>query len=341
MVIGGAGQIGRAAVGALARDGWDVTAASLSGRSDPHWPGEARAVALDRDDDAALAALVGDGVDLVVDMVAFEPRHGRQLAALAGRVGSAVVISSCSVYEDEKGRGFATQGEPDGMPVYPVPMPESWRTVAAGDEGYGPRKVLIEQELTGLGERLPTTVIRAAAVHGPHCRTPRELYFVKRNLDGRRTRVLSYGGTSRFHPSSVRNLAELVRLAAARPGSRILNGADPDCPTVAEIGAAIDGLMGVETETVLVDGGPPAPMVGDTPWSMPNPVEMDMSAARAELGYEPVTTYAQALPETVEWLTARLREEPDWTVAFPKMAASYTTGIFDYAGEDAWLASRG
>ncbi|MFE1954203.1 NAD-dependent epimerase/dehydratase family protein [Streptomyces sp. NPDC059524] len=341
LVIGGAGQIGRPAVRALAEDGWAVTAASLSGNRDAAWPDEVRSVRLDRDDDAALAALVGDGVDVVVDMVAFEPRHGRQLAALAGRIGSAVVVSSGAVYEDEQGRGFATQEEPDGMPVYPVPIPETWRTVAPADEGYGPRKVRIEQDLLALGEKLPTTVIRASAVHGPHCRTPRELYFVKRNLDGRRTRVLAYRGESRFHPASVYNLAELVRLSARRPGSRVLNGADPDSPTVAEIGAMIDALMDVETETVLLDGAPPAPTVGDNPWGMPNPVLMDMTAAREELGYTPVTTYAQALPETVEWLTRRMAEEPDWTVGFPKMVRNYTTGLFDYAAEDAWLASRG
>ncbi|MFI7388235.1 NAD-dependent epimerase/dehydratase family protein [Streptomyces sp. NPDC049813] len=340
LVIGGAGQIGRPAVRALARDGWAVTAASRGARRDAAWPEEVRSVALDRDDDEALAALVGDGVDLVVDLVAFERRHGRQLAALAGRVGSAVVISSGAVYEDERGRSFDTQDEPDGQPRFPVPVTEDGRTVAAGDATYGTRKVQLEGDLLALGEKLPTTLLRASAVYGPHCRTPRELYFVKRNLDGRRTRVLSYAGRSRFHPVSVHNLAELVRLAAARPGSRVLNGADPGCPTVAEIGTMIDALMGVETETVLVEGAPPAPTVGDTPWSLAHPFVFSMAAAEKELGYRPVTAYADALPETVEWLAARLRER-DWVDGFPTMAANYTTGIFDYAAEDAWLAARG
>ncbi|MYW63543.1 NAD-dependent epimerase/dehydratase family protein [Streptomyces sp. SID8379] len=339
LVIGAAGQIGRPAVRALAEDGWAVTAASLGGGRDADWPDEVRAVRLDREDDAAVVALVGDGVDLVVDMVALTADHGRQLAGLADRVGSAVVISSGAIYEDERGRSFLTQEEPDGAPRYPVPIPENWRTLAPGD-GYGPRKVRIEQDLLALGDRMPTTLVRAGAVHGPHCRTPRELYFVKRNLDGRRTRVLAYNGESRFHPASVRNLAELVRLAAARPGSRVLNGADPDSPTVAEIGAMIDGLMGVETETVLIDGEPPSPEVGSTPWSAAHPVVFGMSAAERELGYKPVTTYAEALPETVGWLTGRLREQ-DWRDGFPRMVAAYTTGLFDYAAEDAWLASRG
>ncbi|MBO1332376.1 NAD(P)-dependent oxidoreductase [Streptomyces sp. VRA16 Mangrove soil] len=339
LVIGAAGQIGRPAVRALAEDGWEVTAASLGGGRDAHWPDAVRTVRLDREDGDAVAALVGDGVDLVVDLVAFTPEHGQQLAGLTDRIGSAVVVSSGAVYVDERGRGFHTQEEPDGWPQYPVPVPESWHTIAPGD-GYGARKVRIEQDLLALGERMPTTVLRATAVHGPYCRTPRELYFVKRNLDGRRTRVLAYNGASVFHPASVHNLAELVRLAAARPGSRVLNGADPDRPSVGEIGAMIDELMGVETESVLVDGPPPAPNVGDSPWAVPHSLIVDMSAAERELGYKPVTSYAEALPETVEWLTARLRER-DWQDGFPKMVASYTTGIFDYAAEDAWLASRG
>ncbi|MFJ4715305.1 NAD-dependent epimerase/dehydratase family protein [Streptomyces sp. NPDC088785] len=339
LVIGAAGQIGRPAVRALARDGWAVTAASLGGGRDAGWPDEVRPVRLDREDGAAVAALVGDGVDLVVDLVAFTPEHGRQLADLAGRIGSAVVVSSGSVYVDGRGRGFHTQEEPDGWPEYPVPVPETWHTHDPSGDGYGPRKIRIERDLLALGERLPTTVLRASAVYGPHCRTPRELYFVKRNLDGRRTRVLAYKGRSVFHPASVHNLAELVRLAAARPGSRVLNGADPDHPSVAGIGAMVDALMGVETESVLVDGPPPAPNVGDSPWSVPHPLIVDMSAAARELGYRPVTTYAEALPETVEWLAARLRGR-DWREGFPKMLASYGAGIFDYAAEDAWLAER-
>ncbi|MCX3061055.1 NAD-dependent epimerase/dehydratase family protein, partial [Streptomyces beihaiensis] len=324
---------------ALAADGWEVTAASRRAGRDRGWPEEVRTARLDRDDDAALGAVVGDGVDLIVDMVAFDAAHAGQLAKLADRVGSAVVISSAAVYEDEHGHGFDTQGEPGGAPRYPVPLPETWRTVAPGEGTYATRKVALERELLALGERMPVTLLRAGAVHGPYSRTPRELYFVKRNLDGRRTRVLAYGGRSRFHPTSVANVAELVRLAAARPGTRVLNAADPDTPTVAEIGAMIDALMGVESETVLVDGAPPAENVGQTPWSLPHPVVFGMAAARSELGYVPVTTYADALAGTVEWLTGRLRAA-EWADAFPAMVAAYGHGLFDYAAEDAWLAAR-
>ncbi|MDW4906470.1 NAD-dependent epimerase/dehydratase family protein [Streptomyces sp. ADMS] len=336
MVIGAAGQIGRVAVGALARDGWEVTAVSRGGARDVSWPDEVRVSTADRADETALAAVVGDGCDVLVDMVAYGPEHARQLTGLAGRVGSAVVISSLSVYEDDKGRNFDTQTEPDGFPEYPVPITEGRRTVRPGEGSYSTRKAGLERELLVAGDQLPATLLRAGAIHGPYCRTPRELYFVKRNLDGRRRRVLAHGGASRFHPASVHNIAELIRLAAAQPGTRVLNAVDAEAPTVAEIAGAIDAVMGVEVETVLVDGPPPAPTVGDTPWSVPVPVVCDMSAAARELGYRPVVTYAESLPETVAWIEDRLAGQ-DWRKAYPRMYEAYGD-LFDYAAEDAWPA---
>ncbi|MER5310527.1 NAD-dependent epimerase/dehydratase family protein [Streptomyces sp. NPDC002773] len=336
-VLGASGQVGRAAVRALVADGWEVTAASRGGARDERWPDEVRSVRLDRTEEGALAAGLGDGCDVLVDIVAYDGGHGRQLAGLADRIGSAVVVSSGAVYEDERGRSFDTQDEPDGFPAYPVPVAEDWRTVAPGDTSYSTRKVALERELLAMGDALPTTLLRAGAVHGPYCPGPRELWFVKRVLDGRPWRPLAYGGTSRFHPAHVDNLAELVRLAAAKPGSRVLNGADPEAPTVAEIGAAIDAVMGATSETVLIEGEPEGP-VGLTPWASPHPIVYDMAAAQRELGYRPVVSYADSLPETVEWLAGHLAGR-EWREAFPGLA-KYGVDFFDYATEDAWLAAR-
>ncbi|MFE3882435.1 NAD-dependent epimerase/dehydratase family protein [Streptomyces lydicus] len=342
VVIGASGQIGRAAVRALARDGWEVRAASRHGGRDGSWPEEVRPVAVDREDDTALAGLIGDGCDVLLDCVAYGSAHAQQLAALADRIGSAVVISTCAVYADDHGRSFATMGEPDGSPVYPLPVPESQPTVPPGDENYGTRKVALEQALLAQGDRLPVTLLRACAVHGPYSPLPRELYFVKRVLDGRRVRVLAYGGNSRFHPVHVDNLAELVRLAARRPGSRVLNAADPQAPTVAEISTAVDAVMGApQSEVVTVDGPPPSSDVGETPWSVPHPLVYDMSAAERELGYRAVTAYEESLPATVAWLADRVKGR-DWWELFPRMAGIYPDEkLFGYAAEDRWLAERG
>ncbi|MEV6651641.1 NAD-dependent epimerase/dehydratase family protein [Streptomyces sp. NPDC051219] len=340
-VLGATGQVGRAAVRALAADGWDVRAASRGGVRDASWPAEVRTVRLDRDEDGALAAALGEGADVLVDMVAYGRDHAAQLAGLADRIGSAAVISSGAVYEDDQGRGFDTQAEPDGSPRYPVPIAETQRTVAPGEATYSTRKVRLERDLLAVGEQLPVTLLRAGAIHGPHCRTPRELFFVKRVLDGRRTRVLAWGGNSRFHPVHASNVAELIRLAALKPASRVLNAADPQAPSVAEIGSAIDDVMGWECETVLVAGAPPVGTVGSTPWTMEHSVVYDMSAAQRELGYAPVTGYAESLPATVDWLSAQMRGR-DWREAFPAMAKAYDPhgDLFDYAEEDAWLAGR-
>jgi nucleoside-diphosphate-sugar epimerase len=337
VVIGAGGQIGRPAVQALARDGWEVTAVSRGGGRDENWPGEVRTRRLEREDDAALGALVGDGCDLVVDLVAYGARHARQLTGLADRIGAAVVVSSVSVYEDGQGRGFDTMGERDGLPRYPVPIGEHQVTVPPGDATYSTRKVALERELLSAADRLPTTVLRPGAIHGPYSPLPRELYFVKRNVDRRPRRVLAFRGESLFHSSAARNIAELIRLAAARPGSRVLNACDPLPPAVSEIGAAVDAVMGVETETVLLDG-PAQASVGSSPWSVELPVVCDMSAAERELGYRPVVSYPESLPQTVEWLTSTLSGQ-DWREAFPTLARAYPD-LFDYAAEDAWFAAR-
>ncbi|MFJ3905557.1 NAD-dependent epimerase/dehydratase family protein [Streptomyces sp. NPDC090025] len=337
-VLGATGQVGRAAVRALVADGWEVTAASRRGGRDEAWPVEVRSVAVDRDEEGALGRALGAGTDVLVDVVAYHEGHGRQLRGLADRIGSAVVISSAAVYQDAQGRNFDTQDEPDGFPDYPLPIPETLGTVAPGDSSYSTRKVALERELVAAGESLPTTLLRATAVHGPYSPGPRELWFVKRALDGRPVRILAEGGRSVFHPVHVDNLAELVRLAAARPGTRVLNAADPQAPSVAEIGAAIDAAMGVTSETVLFDGPPGDDMVGYTPWTTPRPMVCDMTAAERELGYRAVVGYAESLPGTIEFLAATVAER-DWRDAFPGLVR-YGVDFFDYAAEDAWLAAR-
>jgi nucleoside-diphosphate-sugar epimerase len=340
-VIGASGQIGRQAVRALAEDGWEVTAASRGGGTDPQWPQDVRTTRLDRADTGALAAALGDGADVVLDCVAYDAEHARQLLTLADRIGSAVVISSAAVYQDDRGRNFDTQEEPDGFPRYPEPLPETCGTVAPGPATYGTRKVELEQALLAAGDRLPSTLLRAGAIHGRFSPLPRELYFVKRVLDGRPVRVLSYGGESRFHTVHAANIAELVRLAARKPGSRVLNAGDPDAPSVARIAAAVDEVLGHSARTVLVDGPPPGPTVGESPWSVPYPVVLDMSAAERELGYRAVTAYEESLPATVEWLVDSVRTA-DWRESFPLVAKlSGHADWFDYAAEDAWLAESG
>ena len=323
VLIGGTGMIGRAVARALALDGWEVVAVSRSGTL-PDGLAElgVEAVAADREDDAQLRAALGAGSDVVLDTVAFTRVHGEQLNGLDGLAGSLVVISSASVYADDEGR--ALDGESD-FPLLPVPIREAQRTAEPGDATYSTQKAELEQTL--LQGPLPATLIRACAIHGPGAKNPRELFFVKRAVDGRRRVALAWNGESRFHTTSVANLAELIRLAAAQPGDRILNGGDPDPPSTLEICHAIGDALEYEFEPVLL----PADEFGN-PWGVPAPLIVSMEAAERELGYRPVTTYPEAVKETCAWLVGELERGRSWE-------GSYIEDTLDYAAEDAALAS--
>jgi nucleoside-diphosphate-sugar epimerase len=308
LLLGGTGQIGRAAAPRLQRAGWDVLVAARSGpiRVDRTKPGE-------------LEAAVGDGVDVLVDCVAFTRADGEQLNALAGRVGSLVVVSSGSVYMDEEGRTLDEASSLETFPRFAVPIPETQPTVAASDETYSTQKAALEQ--TVLDGPIPVTVLRPGAIHGPGSEAPRELFFVKRSLDGRTHVVLVSNGESRFHTTSVQNLAELIALAAERPGDRILNCGDPEPPTVSEIGRAIAPEL---TQVPIAENGYERRDLSN-PWAVPFPLVLDMHAAERELGYRPVARYADAVRATVEWLRG---EQRDWS-------DTYLARYFDYAAEDA------
>src|SRR5512135_1263021 len=135
-------MIGRAAARALAADGWEVMAVSRSGTL-PDGLAElgVEAAAADRGDDAQLRVAIGPGADVLLDTVAYGREHGEQLNALAGLVGSLVVISSASVYADDEGRALDGEGDPPSMPV---PILETQRTADPGDATYSTRKAELE-----------------------------------------------------------------------------------------------------------------------------------------------------------------------------------------------------
>ena len=311
-ILGGTGQIGRAAAARLAERGFDVT---LAARSDPG-DLEHRFVLVDRGEPGSLEAAVGEP-DVLVDVIPFTRADAEQVVALAGRVGSVVAISSAAVY---------------GWENLPVPIPERHPTVEPGDDDYATRKRAVELTLLDSRE-LRATIVRPGAVHGPYARQAREWYFVKRALDGRRVVVLAHRGASRFHTTSVANLAELIRLAAERPGRRVFNCGDPRPPTALEIGRAVGAAMAHEWTEVLLPGEEQGG-VGDHPWNVSHPFVLDMVEAEIELGYRPVTSYPRAVRATVDWLVEATRDRP-WEEVLAD--ASRMAPLFDYEAEDAHL----
>jgi nucleoside-diphosphate-sugar epimerase len=258
------------------------------------------------------------------------------LITVQGSVGSFVVISSASVYRDSLGRTL-DEALQNGFPELPDPILETHPTVDPGPTTYSTRKIALERHLLDEAAA-PVTILRPCAIHGLGSRHPREWWFVKRILDRRRAIPLAYRGTSRFHTSSVANIAALTRVAVETPGLRVLNIADPSAPSVADIAAFIAQHLDYGGRIVEVGEQSYPPSVGRTPWSVPRPFVVDCRAA-LDLGYSPATTYADAVKSVCDWLVATAGNG-DWKERFPTLAR-YPRDLFDYASEDEFFSAQG
>jgi len=266
-----------------------------------------------------------------VDVVPFEAAHAEQLLELDA--GALVAISSASVYADEQGRTLDEAQGVDDFPEFPVPIPETQSTVEPGDDTYSTKKAKLERILLENG-RMPAAIVRPCAIYGRGDRMGREWFFVKRALDRRPQVVLTNRGAGHFYTSASENIGELVRLIAAHARTGVFNCGDPDPPTVLEIARAIGEAAGHQFEEVLLDEPAGRGEVGQTPWSAPKPMLVDMTKAEQELGYRPATTWAEALPLQVRWLIEATTNR-DWREVLTR-GADYLK--FDYESEDKLVA---
>jgi nucleoside-diphosphate-sugar epimerase len=368
VIVGGTGAIGRAAARRLLATGWSV---ELTGRDPARMPRDiaaagGRFVAADTRDAGRSRATFGDGADLLVDCVCFTAEDAARLLPLARDTASTVLISSKAVYVDGAGRHSNSPADPD----FGGPVREDQPTVAPGygdyrsAAGYPAGKVAAERVLLDSGA--PVTVLRPSKIHGPGSRQPREWVFVKRVLDRRPVLFLAHRGAGVDHPTAAANIAALIELAAARPGPRILNAADPDAPSALEISRVIARHLGHTWDEVLLDDqqaapgqpalgqpalgqpargqpalGQPArgqPARGRHPWDRAHPFVLDMTAA-ARLGYTPAGDYAATVAAAVDWLVAAAQGGEDADLV-PGPADEYFAPLLDYRDEDRWLAAR-
>ena len=337
LLVGGSGQVGTAAARALLAAGVEVTIAHRGTRPLPaDLVGPVRELTLDRGEADALTG-AARGCDLVLDCVAFGPADAEPYAPLVGELGSLVVISTASVYLGTNGTWMDAATGDDDFPRLAVPVTESDPIVTAEVEGYSPQKAALERALLAV-DGLPVTILRPGAIHGPDSPALREWYFIKRALDGRSRVPLIDRGESRFATSATAAIAELVRLAGEHPGRRVLNAVDEPAATVLQIGQAVFAHLGHSAEFELLPRGAGGPEsgVGQTPWSVPVPVELSMQAAREQLGYEPLGSHRATIGPAIEWMLEAVAEA-DWRERFPGLARYGAEAWFDYAAEDALL----
>ncbi|MEE4201837.1 NAD-dependent epimerase/dehydratase family protein [Erythrobacter sp.] len=321
IAIVGAGQIGFAAAGAFLDAGWNVR---VLARSEPEWTaGDGAFERYIAGEDAAPAA------DVVLDTIAYDAEDIARYDPAA--IGRLIVVSSASVYCDAKGRTL-DEGLANGYPQFDGPITEDQTTVAPGPATYSTRKIRMEEAArVRFGER--ATILRPCAVYGPHSRHPRELWFVKRIMDGRKQIPLADAGDSQFQTSSARVIARTALAAATQDKGGVFNVADCDSPTVREIGETIAKSLASDVTMIpLREAG----MIGRTPWSVPEPFVVDARQAQLLRADGETYDYAEQVGPAALWLTER--DLANWRAAFPQLA-EYPWDLFDYDAEDRFFES--
>jgi len=297
VILGGTGAIGGATAALLRSAGWAV---DVTGRDRAAMPSELAGAgvsfhAVERGDTAAIDRLIGDDTTLVVDLLAYRGADVRALLPALRRVRQSVMISGRAVYVDADGNHINA----DVAPRWDAPIAEDTPTVApASDdvdpftrEGYAPGKVAAEQ--VALDSDADVAVLRVSKVHGRWARQARTLAFARDAANGvQHFAVVRPGATD--HLTAAANVASLISaLAADTATTRVLNAADPDTPTAADIIRAIGDTVGA---AVTVGPGD-----GRNPWGPVHDIVLDTAAAMRVPGYHPVGDGLCLIADEVRW----------------------------------------
>jgi 2'-hydroxyisoflavone reductase len=177
LIMGGTAFVGRHIAQAAIDAGHEVTLFHR-GRTGAGLFTGAVHLAGDRNDD--LAALADGSWDATIDVSAYRPRQVRSLAAaLHGRGGRYLLISSVSVYKTPVAPGFGEDAPLAELADLPDPATEEITAAS-----YGALKVACERAAAQLYGPAGTTVIRPTYVIGPHDHSYRFTWWVERIARG-------------------------------------------------------------------------------------------------------------------------------------------------------------
>lgn len=331
LVFGGSGQLGFAVADHLLNLGWRVHIATRGERTPAGSLLRRGAQPIDATGRTRREVFkeTNLSVDAVFDPTCYQPSDAADLLSARDHFHSLVVVSSSSVYADPCGRTL-DEAVKNGFPIFEGPISEDNATVSPGIETYSELKVGMEKRL--LEGELPITILRPCAIYGRFGRHPREWWFVKRALDGRRRLPVAYNAESRFHTSSAVGIATLARICMELPATRILNVADPEAPTVRRIAGAIGDAIGFEFDLLpFAGGGEPPAYAGCSPWSTERPFTLDTGKAK-QLGWDGGMPYEVGVVDVCRWLVDTARTS-DWWTHFTKFL-EYGRDPFDYRAED-------
>lgn len=247
---------------------------------------------------------------------------------LKGRTRRFVGITGQPVY-----RG-ASKPTPTG--AIPIPVPEHAERqydaqdytgrVAAGEDQ------VLEQHARGDFEGV---LVRYPGVFGPRGPLSHEWAIVRRIRDARTAMAMPHDGIACFQRGYVENLAHLVHLAATVPGAagEVFNSGDERVMSARRVAEVILDELGATMEFV----GMPAQFCrGAYPLAEKSNLVLDLSKARAILGYRDVIDVEAATRETARWLMSDEANGMNFSDRFG--------GWLSYADEDraiaAWRAAE-
>ena len=188
-------------------------------------------------------------------------------------------------------------------------------------------KILVERVVLG-NDDLPGTMLRLPVVYGPGDGQHRLWPYLKRMDDGRLAILLGESGARRrFARSYVDNVASAVALSVTddRAAGRIYNVSEPEALSEQEWVMRVARATGWNGRIVIVPDGDLPEHLRESGQPEQEMVA-DSSRIRAELGYREETAQEDAIQQTITWE----REH----------APAHDSSRFDYAAEDAVLASR-
>ena len=258
--------------------------------------------------------------DLVIDMIASDDKDVQAIVgAFSKRIQRYICISTYHVYEAWEA---AWKHVPSSQPV-PIPedAPKRKQLHPYGEEARFD-KILLEAEALEAQERgdFPVTILRWPALYGPRDTTPREWYYVRQALDGRRRIAVPDGGQALFPRGYFANMAHTLALAVDHQAtsSPVYNAADVTALSLRQIVEMIGQIMGHPWEIIPVprESMPPAQQSQLLPYSCdPYDIEphllYDLTKIRTELGYRDLVPITTAMENTVKWLVDH-RPSVEW-----------------------------
>ena len=305
LVIGGTEFISVHLVQALLRDGHEVAALNR-GRHPERMPKDARTIVCDRKDWTALkTALAAERFDGLVD-ITYAPTTGEDvealLAALSGRVGHAIFVSTGRVHDHAQ----------------PMPLAEDApRNLYWGD--YARLKIAGEDAYMRSG--VPATIVRPTHVYGPLNTRNNETFFFDRLLRGRPILVPGHGGWLRQF-GHVEDLADAMTaiLGDQRAFGQAYNVTGEEIVTQVGFVDLIADVVKRPARLVYVAKAPFGQNLVYDAHAVYTTAKL-----RRELGIAPRYTLAAGLAQTFEWYR---REGLDRRAV-------------DFAEEDGLLSARG